>query len=307
VLAAHAWCDRAPDGAAAGLRLASAMRRYWIIRGLLGLGLRVTVEALARPGAERRDAARCRGLFDAGQIASWMGRYADAQGHLQESIAIARELGDKQSIAAALQPLGLASLGLGDYAAARAQAEEGVALAREIGTKRDLAAALNALAQTARAGGDPEAAEPLYEQVLAIARELDDPEVVGIALLNLAMVAMSRGNIGRVPAMLQETLALAEQMGSKPMGQSVLEVSAGLAAVRREWERAARLFGAVEAQMAQTGLHRDPADEAFLAPLIAATREGLGRDAYAAAEAGGRALAYDEAMTEARGWLATCI
>jgi hypothetical protein len=107
--------------------------------------------------------------------------------------------------------------------------------------------------------------------------------------------------------MLQETLALAEQMGSKPMGQSVLEVSAGLAAVRRQWERAARLFGAVEAQMAQTGLHRDPADEAFLAPLIAATRKGLAAAAYGEADAAGRALGYAEAIAETRAWLATCI
>jgi hypothetical protein len=72
--------------------------------------------------------------------------------------------------------------------------------------------------------------------------------------------------------------------------------------VCRECEQAARFFGAAEAQMGQTGLHRDPADEAFLAPLIATAREALGWTAFAAAEAGGRALTYDQALAEARAW-----
>ena len=40
--------------------------------------------------------------------------------------------------------------------------------------------------------------------------------------------------------------------------------------------RARRFFGVAEAQTALSGLHRDAADEAFLAPLIAKTREAMG-------------------------------
>ena len=99
LLSAHAWCDDAPGGAESGLKLASSMRRYWMTRGLLGLGLRVTVEALGRPGAQQRTLARWEALFDAGQLGVWMGRYAEAQAYLEESLAIARELGDTQRVA----------------------------------------------------------------------------------------------------------------------------------------------------------------------------------------------------------------
>ena len=95
-LAAHAWAGQSREGAGPGLGLAWALKPYWINRGLLDLGLRLTVEALARPGAEGRTHARCRGLFDAGQIGTYMGRYAEAQGYLEESLAIAREIGDKR-------------------------------------------------------------------------------------------------------------------------------------------------------------------------------------------------------------------
>jgi hypothetical protein len=52
--------------------------------------------------------------------------------------------------------------------------------------------------------------------------------------------------------------------------------------------------------MAQTGLRGDPADQAFLAPLIAKAREALGEPAFVAAKATGRALTYEVALAQAR-------
>jgi predicted ATPase/class 3 adenylate cyclase len=300
LLSAHAWCDQAEGQAEQGLKLASSMRRYWIFRGLLGLGHRVTVEALQRPGAERRGLARWEALFDAGQLGSWMGRYAEAQGYLEECLAIARELGDKQRIESVLQPLGMASQGLGNADKARGHYEEALALARQLGDQRELAAALNALAQLHRAEGELDTAEPLYQNVLSLARELEDREIIAVALLNLAMVSIARGFGDRARAMLLEASAIVDEIGSKPLGQSVLEVCAGLCASGGEWERAARLYGATEAQTERTGLHRDPTDEAFLAPLISRAREALGSAAFAAAEATGRELAFETAALEAR-------
>jgi tetratricopeptide (TPR) repeat protein len=306
LLSAQAWCDRAEDGAALGLRLAHSMLLYWVNRGLLELGHRVTVEALARQGAQGRTTSRCRGLFNAGQLGCWMGRYEEARRYLEESLAIARELGDKGRIAMALQPLGTACLGAGDQATARAHLHEALALARKLGNKRELAGALNALAQLHRAEAELDAAEPLYEQVVSLARELDDRETIAIGLLNLAMVSIGRGSADRARAMLSEILAIAEETGSKPVEQSVLEVSAGLAALRADWGHAARFFGAAESRAAQTGLRREPADEAFLARHIALARDALGEPAFAAAETEGRALSNAAAMADARAWLEKC-
>ena len=122
-----------------------------------------------------------------------MGRYREAQVHLAESLAIAREIGDTRMIARVLQPLGMASLGQGDVAAARGYLQEALALARKLGDKRELAGAINALAQLHRIQGDLETAEPLYDQVVALARELGDREIIAIGLLNLAMASLGRG------------------------------------------------------------------------------------------------------------------
>jgi hypothetical protein len=140
-------------------------------------------------------------------------------------------------------------------------------------------------------------------EFLGLARELEDRENIAVGLLNLAMMAIGRGEHDRARRMLFDVLELVQETGSKPAGQSMLEVSAGLASMSEEWERAARFFGMAEAQTELTGLHRDPADDAFLAPLIAKARVALGDATFTAAETAGRALSYPEAVEEARGWL----
>jgi tetratricopeptide (TPR) repeat protein len=303
LLSAHTWCDRTEEGSELGLRLVSAVRRYWLNRGLLGLGYQVTIDALTRTGAQKKSLSRCRALFDAGQIGSFMGRYREAKSYLEESLVIAREIGDKERLAAVLQPLAMASLGQGELAVARGYLEEALALARELGKKRNVAAALNGLAQSYRIDGDLDTAERLYEQVLTLVCELGDRDSTAIGLLNLAMVSIGRGLGERARELLLKVLTIVEEIGSKPAGQSVLEVSAGLASSQLQWARAARFFGAAEAQTGATGLHRDPTDEAFLAPLIEKTRAALGAAGFDAAEATGRAVSYEAAMAEARAWL----
>jgi hypothetical protein len=88
-----------------------------------------------------------------------------------------------------------------------------------------------------------------------------------------------------------------------PVIQSVLEVSAGLAAWRGEWKRAVNLFGAAETHAQTTGLRRDPADEAFLAPLMDNARRALGDSACRAAEAEGRVLVSEDAIAIVRAML----
>lgn len=305
ILAAHAWCDQGPDRAEQGLRLVSSLRHWWINRGLLTLGERVIVEALARPGAQFRGPARCQALFDAGQLCLFMGRYDVAPGYLEESLAIARELGDKERIAAVMQPLGMAALGKRDLETARARFEEGLTLARDQRDQREIAAAENALAQLYRLEGQLDRAQPLFENVVSLARALGDRESVAIGLLNLAMVSIGRGLTDAASAMLAEVITIAVAIGSKHAGLSALEVSAGLAASCGEWERAASLFGAAEAMSAEAGLCRDPSDEAFLAPLIERARVAIGATLFDAAASSGGSLSYEDAIALARSHVPT--
>jgi predicted ATPase len=302
LLAAHAWAGREPHSGESGLRLAYALGTYWFTRGQPGVGSRLSSEALAHADAQQPTLARCFALFEAGQQFCFTGRYDEASPLLDEALAIARTLGDRAQVARILQPLAMAALGRGDRTAARNHLEEAVDFARQVGDKRELAAALNGIGQLYRVENKLDPALPLYETVVSLAREIGDRESVAIGLLNLAMVSIGRGAGERVRDMLAEIVTIALEIGSKPVGQSALDVSAGYAAWRQDWKRAARFYGAVQAQMSETGLHRDPADAAFLEPLIERTREALGND-FERAEMEGRALSYDASIDEARKWL----
>jgi predicted ATPase/class 3 adenylate cyclase len=302
LLAGHARAAIAADGAALGLRLASALKFYWMNRGLLALGRALIVEALARPAAAARNAARARALFDAGQIGTWMGDYAGGMSRLAESLAISRELGDGARIAAALSPLSFAAVGVGDMDAALGYAREAVERATIDGDRHQLAAAKNALAQAYRASARLADAAPLYDEVLVLARETGDPESIAVAQLNRAMVAVDRGAAPPARAMLAEVVDIARASGSMPVALSLLDVATALAAAEGRHDVAALLHGCAEAQAARTGIRRDPTDDAFLRPWLDRSRR-VDAAAFAAAQGTGAAMPHEDALARVDAWL----
>ncbi len=299
-MAAHAWCDRAPDSGEAGLILVSALNDLFLHSGLFALGYRVTVEALQRPGAQRHSLARCRALWAAGALGYFMGRYEDARSRVETSLAVARDIGDKARAAEALRLLGYLEVALSDRAAAREHLQDALAQSRETADEARISKALSALAELHRAEGRLDEAEALYAETLALNRPRADFAIVAVSLVNLAAIAINRGEVERASTMLREGIAIAEDIGSKRVGVVQVQCAVGLASVLGEWERAARLHGAAEAQSEQMGYYLEPAERAYLGPLIARTRDALGEARFATAEACGRSLSYEEAISQAR-------
>ncbi len=302
LLAAHVYCGVTGAGEA-GLRLAYNTYPYWFRRGSLETGLRMVHEALERPEAQPRTKARCRALHAAGLLGCFAGRYGEAQRAIVESQSIAAEIGLTSGAAGRRQLLAFAFLGLGDWAAARRECEQALALARQQDDKLQVASALSNLAQTYRLSGDFDDAQSLLEQSNALGDKLQNRDLVAMNRLSLAMIALARGSVSEAAAMTSEAAAIADELKSHTVGQTVLDVAAGLAACCKEWEQAGQLFGASDAHLARTGLRRDPVDAAFLSPLVRRSREALGENAFAAAEGAGRKASYEEALAMARACL----
>jgi predicted ATPase len=302
ILSAHEWAGHRPEHAPKGLRLVNSVKLYWMNRGLLELGLRVTLEALQRDTAGKATPDRAQGLFNAGQIRYFMGQHREARACLEESLAIARLLGDAY-VATVLQPLGMAALAEGAMGVAQRCFEEAVELSESRGEERWLAAALNSLAMLHRVQGSPERSCALYERVLVLCRESGNAEVEAIVLLNYAMVSIGLERIAQGAAMLAQAMRLARAIGSAPAGQGALDACAGLAAARGEWERAAGFYGAAQAQAARSGVQRDSADALFLQPRIDAARAALGPEAFAAGQALGGAYDLAAALAHAQAWM----
>jgi non-specific serine/threonine protein kinase len=299
-MAAHAWCDRAPEMAVHGLMLVAALSEFFLHAGLIPLGYRMTAEALDRPGARDDSLARCRALWAAAALTYFMGRYGDAKRHVEASLALARQIGAKAQAAEALRLGVYVALGLDDRTGAEARLAESLALSREAGDDGQVARALAALAELHRAEGRLEDAEAGYSEAIALNRVAGDSAREAVNLVNLAALSIGRGDADLARECLRKSIAITERIGSKRAGIVQVECCLGLAALLGDWERAARLQGAAQALSEEMSQEREPVERLYLDPLIARTRDALGSERYASAERAGRRLSYEEAIAQAR-------
>jgi ferric-dicitrate binding protein FerR (iron transport regulator) len=117
-------------------------------------------------------------------------------------------------------------------------------------------------------------------------------------------VAIERGQTESARALLGQALQVAITLGSQQLGQSTLDILAGLCAADGRHDAALQMFGAAEAQAERSGLKRDSADNAFLLPLIEQSQQALG-EAAAGVVTEGRKLGYAEAVRRAADLLST--
>jgi len=285
ILAGHRYSDVAVEGGALGLRLVSSLTFYWVYRGKFELGRRIAAEALARRDAQAPNLARCRALFQSGQLDLLSGRYEMAGESLRQSLAIARSLDLRPAAAAVLQTLAVAETHRGRLAMARGHLAESRAIALALADKRQLAVTINELGQLERLEGRSPDARASYEAALTLAQEVGDRESVAVALLNIAAIDLAAGDLARATPRLATARAIVADVGSRPTTQALLGTVAVLAAARDRMDSACRLFLAAESMAAEAGLHVHPADAAFLEQPKRKVRDWLGepgwRDALA--------------------------
>jgi len=303
IFAAHQWCDKSPSGAESDVRLISALKYYWLNRGLLGHGYSIAKDAIRRKGLADLAERNARGLVDAGTIATFIGRYDEAREHFERGLQIARRLQDSELHFVVLQYLGEVEFSTGNRQQALRHAEEAEALARSAENPRMLAAALNARGQLLRVMDEFQAARLRYEEALKLFRELSDDENIVVAVLNLAITAVLTHESKEARLRLREALKIQREIGSQAAGQAILEIAAGLAAETGDWMTATELVNAAEAQAARSGLRRDPADQAFVDATVSRIQrvpDATDRDGSI-----GKDLAFEVAMHRVASWLET--
>jgi tetratricopeptide (TPR) repeat protein len=104
--------------------------------------------ALAKTGGERTP-LRVKALGGAGRLASIAGDLEEAESFSRQSLELAREIGDLEGIAFALNELGNLANSRGDAAAARPLYEESAEYWRRLGATRQLCMAMHNLGVTA--------------------------------------------------------------------------------------------------------------------------------------------------------------
>ena len=301
--AALAWSLESPaagpvpaDGerAATGLRLVRALGFFWYRHGYVAEGRRWLERAIELAGEE--------GGAPLAQVAHWLGVLLQLQGEphaavelFERSLAIWRDLGDRDQQARELNSLGITHRHLGDVDAARSLLEQSAAISRETGSATRLAAALTNLGQLESEADNFDRATQVLQEALAIDRKQGDMWGVALDRQSLAGVALQAGRAREARDLLAAMAGYVASRGDPELLATTLELCAANAAQFGEGLRAARLAGAAEAIRQKTGIPNKQPEllEEFLAPVRAAIAAGQ----WDAALAAGRALSQQQAAT----------
>jgi predicted ATPase/DNA-binding CsgD family transcriptional regulator len=272
------------------LGMASSLWPLWLERGELTLGRSYLQSLMGLPDAARDRARWAKSAWVAGALAQAQGDHERAVALSEEALALARDLGDRRSAAAALTTLGLVALVLGDFARAEANLAEGLALFEADGDVRAGAWAMRHLGTVAYRRHDLARAAALADAGLVVARAGGDPVDVARLLHNRGVTEAARGDLAKAVRSWEEALALYRDAGDR-WGEADTLSSLGNAARLRGEGRAGTLLAESLALFREVG---DPEGTALVLERIGwlARRRGEAEEA---------ARRFDEGLALARG------
>lgn len=301
---AHAWTQSTPGGAELGLRLASAVLWFCLVRGYFDEGRRALEAGLRAPGTVS-SAVRLKALCAAGHLAQVQRDFVRSAAWLHEGLDYARAARDTRGTAVCLSLLGETERFQGDLPEASALFEESLALQRQIGDRWGSYHTLYRLAETALEQGDLERSRLLHAEGLTLRRAAGDTRGIAASLKCLGLLALARADYAEASAMLREAVATYRATQNKLGIANCLEGLASIALVQARATDAARLLGAVESVLEGVGGSLQWGGRARFERDRAAVRAALEAHDFDVARAEGRALNLDQAVAYALGELSS--
>jgi predicted ATPase/DNA-binding SARP family transcriptional activator len=235
------------SGIEAGLRLASALRRFWVVRGYWQEGRQRLEGLLASATPAVCSRVRARALLAAGNLAFRQqaigpsGRFEQATALLEKSRDLFEGLEDKEGIADSLVLLGWVAWNLREKERTSALAEQSLALFRELRDTFGIARSLLLLGCNLAQHGERERGRRPLEECATLSREGGHTDILVPALHFLAQEARTQGEPERARTLWEESLLLSQELGGKLGIAWALYALAEAALSQREYERATTL------------------------------------------------------------------
>ena len=236
--------------AGSALRMVAALWRFWHLRGHSSEGVGWLEQALAH-GEQAASPSRVKALEGMGWLTQLQGDYDRARANYEQMLELSQEVGDKASVATALNSLATVSAQQGDNGRARIWLEENLRVIEELRQEGDPATALKRFYACNLLGGlaiDEEGgharAATLWEESLALAREVGDDHLIGMSLGFLAHLALVQRDYERAKVRSEEALGVARELGGTSAGfVPTALINLGIAALGLgEQERAREAF-----------------------------------------------------------------
>ncbi len=283
------------DGdAETGLRMCTAIRPVWIVRGTFAAGAAWLDGFLQLPGAAavpasvsgpavagRAQLAMAMGSNEAAElgvvglelcwaagdkfyaaaalnllteIALHEGRPDEAAAKAEEALRVARSSGDRWNEGYAIGTMAAAAARRGNLREAQRLGEEALGIMRAIEQLWGSARALLGLGDLARLREEHDTARDYYLEALVVLREVNARPEIARCLAGLGRIALEQSNVGAARQHLTESLRLSFASGSRIGIARGLEAIARLAVLERNPQLAVKLAGAISALRAEAHL-----------------------------------------------------
>jgi predicted ATPase/DNA-binding SARP family transcriptional activator len=295
--AALAWCLE--HDITSGLRLATLLSQFWVLRGYVTEGqswLRNLLAQTSQPSVPRAKALlsefvmslrsgnyRLEGekmierilnvdsLLDdhvgriqahqmVGAFMSITEGYERTRPYFELSLSVAREIGFTPGVACAIHFLGVQAAQVGDYVRAQALLEESVTRFGELGAEPAVTPIFLNIVQMPFAYGTYHQWRIVDEETLVVIRHIGSASAIGFALANLGNLARAVGEHARAQTLLEKSLAQFRWIGDQGGLSQALAQLGNFFAATGEHERA-----------------RGALDESLLIRRTLGDRRGVGR------------------------------
>jgi tetratricopeptide (TPR) repeat protein len=332
--AALGWSFETRENAAA-LRMAAALWRFWYVRGYFDEGRRLLKQALESAGSASA-IVRLEAMYGAGwmeyaaQDYERMGQFGAeslklaqeahdrngeafalillaidvfnrgdnslARSRLEESRSIFDELGEQWGVVQAVRLLGHIVKRQGHYELSLKLLEEALELARKLGDKSSIAMLLFSLASTGIYSGKSESAESYGKQSVAASKETGDRFCESEALVYTAVACRRQAKHSEARDLFEQSLVILRDLGVKGRIWQCFQGLAAVAHASGQSKRAARLFGAAEAQKEHITYYVPEYARREYNQVEADVSAELGEKRFQAAWAEGHALPLEQAI-----------
>jgi predicted ATPase/class 3 adenylate cyclase/Flp pilus assembly protein TadD len=238
------------DEATLAVQLCNVLPALWFVRGSAEEGQR-WVDRVLGLGVCLSDRDRMIALGQRGRLAQVQGDNSPrVVADFEESLALARELGDEAAMARAMMSLGNIHSRMGEHDRAEELFRESLEVYRRVGESFGEGGANLNLGDLYLARGEIARAREYFERAVALARQSGDPVSLAFGVSYLGDVAYEEGDMIAATARYEESLAVFRDVGGGEISQAWLIADLGavaretgqLAEARTRFEEALRTF-----------------------------------------------------------------
>lgn len=224
-----------------GLRMIAALWHYWRMRGYISEGW-TWASAVLPHSRDQRTLARAKALYGAGWLAFDREDLASERALWEESLQVARELGDRSMIGMALQGVGEVLHAEDHYDEAIRCFHESLAIFYQLDNIEEAAWALDHLGRVACAIDQYQAASAYFAESLALFERIQHPWGLSLALFNCGYCAQMLGALEQAERYFDRSIVIYQKLGHQRSVGRLLNELGCVAWLRGNRQRAAQCF-----------------------------------------------------------------